>query len=110
MEGGLWQGDKCPFALLWPSVVADKLQIVFGPYQLLSAKVNSYLDIFRLLRLFSKLRQWLWKTTSLGFMNMFWDLGDDLSMKAILFAILRAPPLAVNSVHCSVDFLDILCH
>lgn len=32
--------------------------IVFGRYQLLSAKVNSYLDVFRLLRLFSKLKQW----------------------------------------------------
>lgn len=59
MEGGLWQGGKCPFASLWPLVVADRLQIVFSPYQLLSAKVNSYLVIFRLLRLFSKLKQWL---------------------------------------------------
>jgi hypothetical protein len=59
MERGLRQCGECPFTSLRYSVVADRVQIVFGPYQLLSAKVNSYLDIFRLLRLFSKLKQWL---------------------------------------------------
>ena len=59
-----YHGRKTPtrwwvsFASLWPSVVAKRLQIVFGPYQRLPAKVNSYLDIFRLLTLFSKLQQW----------------------------------------------------
>jgi hypothetical protein len=39
--------------------VANRSENVFGPYQLLSAKMNSYLDIFRLRRLISRLEKWL---------------------------------------------------